>query len=80
MPKFYVTDKTEEAIIDAPDALTACMKCVRFCFHGIPVNGFYKVSEVGFDEHDEDVVFGSDEVIALLIEMMDEEKKDEEGG
>ena len=80
MPKFYVTDQVEESIIDAPNALKACIKSVRYCFHGIPVDGYYKVSEKGFGEHDEDIVFKASEIVEMIIEIMDNEKKDEDRG
>jgi hypothetical protein len=80
MPKFYVTDKVEEAIVDAETSLKACIRAVRFCFHGIPVDGFYKVSEIGFEEHDEDIVFKASEIVEMIIEIMDNEKGDEDRG
>ena len=80
MPKFYVTDKVEEAIVDAPTSLKACISAVRYRFHGIPVEGFYKVSEIGFEEHDEDIVFKASEIVEMIIEIMDNEKRDEDRG
>ena len=80
MPKFYVTDKVEESIIEAPNALQACIRSVRFRFHGIQVDGFYKVSEIGFEEHDEDTIFKASEIVEMIIEIMDNEKKDEDRG
>ena len=80
MPKFYVTDKVEETIIDAETSLKACIRAVRFRFHGIPVEGFYKVSEIGFEEHDEDIIFNASEIVEMIIEIMDNEKRDEDHG
>ena len=80
MPKFYVTDKVEEAIVDAPTSLKACIIAVRYRFHGIPVDGFYKVSEMGFEEHDEDIIFKASEIVEMIIEIMDNEKRDEDRG
>ena len=80
MPKFYVTDKVEETIIQAENSLKACINAVRFSFHGIPVEGYYKVSEIGFEEHDEDIVFKASEIVEMIIEIMDNEKKDEDRG
>lgn len=88
MPKFYVNDGVEHAVLDADSTLQACFRCIQYRFQGIPVNGFYKVSEQGFANHDEDVVFSSDEVITAFIDMMGKAnvngkhknpKKDEEG-
>ena len=80
MPKFYVTDKVEEAVVDASTSLKACINAVRYRFHGIPVDGFYKVSEIGFEEHDEDIVFKASEIVEMIIEIMDNEKRDEDRG
>ena len=71
MPKFYVFDGAEYAVLNADNALQACFRCIQYRFQGIPVNGFYKVSEQGFDNHDEDVIFSSDEVITGFIDMME---------
>ena len=88
MPKFYVNDGAEYAVLNADSALQACFRCIQYRFQGIPVNGFYKVSEQGFENHDEDVVFSSDEVITGFIDMMEKakehkshrkRKKDQEG-
>jgi hypothetical protein len=80
MPKFYITDKVEETVVDAPTSLKACIDAVRFRFHGIPVDGFYKVSEIGFEEHDEDIIFKASEIVEIIIEIMDDETKDEDWG
>ena len=92
MPKFYVLDGAESSVIDADNALQACFRCIQYRFTGIPVNGYYKVSEQGFDIHDDDTIFSSDEVISGFIEMMEKSnikkvrrkkrkkrKKDEDG-
>ena len=74
MPKFYVFDGAESAVVDADNPLQACFRCIQYRFQGIPVNGFYKVSEQGFENHDEDVIFSSDEVINGFLDMMDKVK------
>ena len=85
MPKFYVNDGAEYAVLDADNPLQACFRCIQYRFQGIPVNGFYKVSELGFDKHDEDTVFSSDEVVMGFLDMMEKSndkkkrKKDQEG-
>lgn len=85
MPKFYVNDGAEYAVLDADNPLQACFRCIQYRFQGIPVNGFYKVSELGFDNHDEDTVFSSDEVVMGFLDMMEKSndkkkrKKDQEG-
>ena len=75
MPKFYVLDGAESSVIDADNALQACFRCIQYRFTGIPVNGYYKVSEQGFDIHDDDTIFSSDEVISGFIEMMEKSKR-----
>ena len=85
MPKFYVNDGAEYAVLDADNPLQACFRCIQYRFQGIPVNGFYKVSELGFDNHDEDTVFSSDEVVMGFLDMIEKSndkkkrKKDQEG-
>ena len=85
MPKFYVNDGAEYAVLDADNALQACFRCIQYRFQGIPVNGFYKVSEQGFDNHDDDTIFSSDEVVLGFLDMMEKSKtkkkrkKDQEG-
>ena len=85
MPKFYVNDGAEYAVLDADNPLQACFRCIQYRFQGIPVNGFYKVAELGFDNHDEDTVFSSDEVVMGFLDMMEKSndkkkrKKDQEG-
>ena len=75
MPKFYITDGTENTIIVADNALQACFRSIQYRFNGIPVNGFYKVSEQGFKNHDDDTIFSSDEVIIAFMELMEKTKQ-----
>lgn len=75
MPKFYITDGTEKTILDADNALQACFRSIQYRFTGIPVNGFYKVSEQGFENHDDDTVFSSDEVVTGFVELMEKIKQ-----
>jgi hypothetical protein len=88
MSKFYVSDGVESAVLDADSPLQACFRCIQYRFQGIPVNGFYKVSEQGFDNHEDDAIFSSDEVVSGFIDMMEKvqdkkksqkRKKDQEG-
>ena len=57
MPKFYVSDGGESSVLEADNAIQACFRCIQYRFNGLPVNGFYKVSEKGFDNHEDDIVF-----------------------
>jgi len=70
MPKFYIFDGAESAVIEADSPLQACFRAIKHRFRSIPVNGFYKVSEQGFETHLDDVVFSSGEVVQALLEMM----------
>ena len=77
MPKFYVHDGLEKTIITADSPLQACFRAIKHIFKDVPVNGFYKVSEQGFEDHDDDVIFSSEEVIQALLEIM---RHDNENG
>ena len=88
MPKFYVSDGVESSVLEADNAIQACFRCIQYRFNGLPVNGFYKVSEKGFDNHEDDVVFSSDEIIKGFIDIAErshakkirkKRKKDEDG-
>lgn len=70
MPKYYIQDGVEQTILDADNALQACFFGIKYRFEGIPVNGFYVVSEKGFENHEDDMVFSSDEVISGFLDMM----------
>ena len=88
MPKFYIQDGVEQAVLSADSALQACFFAIKYRFEGIPINGYYLVSEVGFENHEDDIVFSSDEVISAFLDTMNslkpkksvkkKRKKDEE--
>ena len=88
MPKFYVSDGVESSVLEADNAIQACFRCIQYRFNGLPVNGFYKVSELGFDKHDDDIIFSSDEIIKGFIDIVEQSrdqkirkrrKKDQDG-
>ena len=88
MPKFYVSDGVESSVLEADNAIQACFRCIQYRFNGLPVNGFYKVSELGFDNHEDDIVFSSDEIIKGFIDIVERSrdqkirkrrKKDQDG-
>jgi len=89
MPKYYVQDGVEQTILCADSALQACFFAIKHRFEGIPVNGFYVASEKGFENHEDDIVFSSDEVISGFLDVMNslkpkktikkKPKKDDEG-
>ena len=70
MPKFYIQDGIEQTVLHADNALQACFRAIKHRFEGIPVNGFYLVSERGFENHEDDMVFSSDEVITGFLDLM----------
>ena len=75
MPKFYVHDGLEKTIITADSPLQACFRAIKHIFKDVPINGFYKISEQGFEEHDDDVIFSSEEVIQALLDIMQHDKE-----
>ena len=89
MPKFYIQDGVEQTVLSADNALEACFFAIKHRFDGIPVNGYYLVSEKGFENHEDDMVFSSGEVITGFLDMMNsikpkktikkKRKKDDEG-
>tara|TARA_R110002012_G_C11346210_1_gene578961 strand:- start:219 stop:440 length:222 start_codon:yes stop_codon:yes gene_type:complete len=72
MPKFYVDDGYEQTVVDSKDPLTACCKAVLHYFNTFAVNGFYKVSEIGFSEHDEDIIIYSNKIIDILSKYFED--------
>ena len=63
MPKYYVRDGSERGIIDAATAEEAVCLCVLHRFGTFVINGFYIVSELGFESHDDDLIYSSDHII-----------------
>lgn len=78
MAKYYISDGVEKTVLEADNPLEACFSAIRYRFQGVPVNGFYKISEMGFERHDDDIMFSSDEVVSALLEVMEEERRKNE--
>jgi len=74
MPKYYIYDGTEYAVIEADSPLQACFRAIKHRFESIPINGFYRISEQGFEIHQDDVLFSSDEVIHALMDMIERQR------
>ena len=72
MAKYYVDDGYEQAVVDSENPLSACCKAVLHFFNTFAVNGFYKVSEKGFDEHNDDVIVDSNKIIDLLSKYFED--------
>ena len=84
MPKFYVRDGYEYGVMDAETPEDAICMCVIHRFSTFVINGFYIVSEVGFEKHDDDIIFSSDFIIDIISDRFGDEfrknpRKDEEG-
>lgn len=91
MPKFYINDGVERVIIDDKNPEYACVRSLVIGkFSSFIVNGYYIVSEKGFDCHDDDIVISSN-IINNAVEAIlgisfsdflkyqeDNEKKDED--
>ena len=79
MPKYYIHDGTEKTVIEADSPLQACFRAIKHRFEGVPINGYYRISEQGYEEHDDDVIFSSDEVLHALMYMINKKntKRDE---
>ena len=68
MAKYYFDDGYEQPDVASENPLSACCKAVLHFFNTFAVNGFYKVSEKGFDEHNDDVIVDSNKIIDFLSE------------
>jgi len=84
MPKYYVRDGYERGIVDAKTPEEAICLCVLHRFDSFVVNGFYIVSEIGFETHDEDLVYDSNLILDIIADRYGDDfrenpKKDEEG-
>ena len=80
MPKYYINDGTEHTVIEADSPLQACFRAIKHRFEAVPINGYYRISEQGYEEHEDDVIFSSDEVINALVDTLErgrKKKKDE---
>jgi hypothetical protein len=67
MPKFYIDDGREQVLVTAKNAHYACVLALMSGkFASFMVNGFYRVSERGWEIHDDDIEINS-EVINQVI-------------
>lgn len=79
MPKYYIKDGAEKTVLTANSPIEACCQAVLGRFNTFVVNGFYIVSEIGFEEHDEDIIFGSNDVLDVISKnFKDKPEKDED--
>jgi|TARA_R110002020_G_scaffold24109_2_gene79625 hypothetical protein len=79
LPKYYVQDGYEQAIVDAKSPEMAAVKAVLHFFTSFVVNGLYVVSEKGFDKHhvgeSDEVVIESNRILDLISEERGKNKK-----
>ena len=83
MPKYYVRDGVERCIIIAPTPTMACVFALEtYKFSSAMVNGYYWVSERGFEIHPDegDWKINSNEVnkIFLALTQKKSENSDED--
>jgi hypothetical protein len=76
--KYYVTDFMAEKdgvkegtrfLTLAPTPALACAYALHFEFKTAMINGFYKVSEIGHEEHESDKLVDSDLANELYIKL-----------
>lgn len=67
MPKYYVNDGVERAVVDAADPLAASIKALMFRFNTVAIGGFLFISEKGFDTHKDDIVLRINDVLNYLM-------------
>jgi len=89
MPKYYIDDGLEKAIVSADNAVYACIKAVAHYFNSIPVGGYYDLSEVGYynpdllsedpdhylNRHLEDIRIPANLVLEIIEQMHQDRKK-----
>ncbi len=82
MPKYYVQDGYEKVVIDAPTPEDALFRAVTDYFSTFIVNGFYLVSERGFEPHkdceedEDDLIFDSNYILDLITKKRREKDED----
>lgn len=78
MPKFYINDGFEQVIIDAEDPLDACVKSLKTeKLSSVMLNGFYNVSEKGFDSKGQ-IYVDSNVVLDLYAQWFEKRHKGED--
>jgi hypothetical protein len=71
MPKFYISDGKERVLIDDKTPEDACVRALLIGkFSTFLVNGYYIVSELGFEPHDNDIIISSDTINTSLEKVL----------
>lgn len=74
MPKYYVSLKGHDTVLEAKDPLDACVKTSEK--HSIITCGFsWKVSEIGFETHESDVFIRDDDIVKEINKRNRKKKK-----
>ena len=69
MRKYYVSSKQIQEIVLADTAPQACVFAFRRGDNPIKCGPVMRVSERGFDKHDDDEVFETGSIIGLIIAL-----------
>ncbi|NVM35909.1 MAG: hypothetical protein HWN81_09955 [Candidatus Lokiarchaeota archaeon] len=77
MKKYYVVDwQIEKKMGDdakfltiADDPLTACALAIHLKFNTAMINGSYRVSEKGFEMHEDDIFVDSNQVNQVYLDL-----------
>lgn len=78
--KYYVTDFMAEKdgvkegtrfVTLAPSPSVACAYALHFEFKTAMINGYYKVSKIGHEEHDSDKLVDSNMANELYIKLLE---------
>ena len=89
MPKYYIDDGLEKAIVSAQNPVAACIKAVGVFFNSMPVGGYYDLSEIGYynaeflgenpeeylERHLDDVRIPANLVLEIIEQMHRDRKK-----
>lgn len=74
MPKYYVSLRNHDTVLEATDPLDACVK--TSLIHSIITVGLpWKVSEIGFETHDGDVFIRDDDIVKEINRRNKKKKK-----
>jgi hypothetical protein len=71
MPKYYIDDGEECVICSEHNPVSACVKSILIGrFSSFMVNGKYRVSELGFEEHESDKLIDSNVINKIVSNLV----------
>ena len=79
MPKYYIRDGYEMAVVDAKTATHACVKATLYYFTSFTINGTFIASEKGFKSHDDDTILSSNHIIDVISDIKRNMRNSEDG-